>query len=147
MQSLDNKSKKPCKIPEFWEIQICIDVSMLLYSIWELLSNTLFAYTIDHMYFFQFLPEETGKNTFFQFLPFFPEETYFFQKFPNPARRGPTGTKNFESPPHQKFREKTLGRLLLGFRVLSFHNFSNLGGQLKTGHDDAFGEKRKSGLL
>ena len=40
-----------------------------------------------------------------------------------------------------------LGRLLLGFRVLSFHNFSNLGGQLKTGHDDAFGEKRKGGLL
>ena len=97
MQSLDNKSIKPCKIPEFWEIQICIDVPMLLYSIWELLSNTLFAYTIGHMYFFQFLPlsssffqflsEELEEIPFFQFLPFFPEETYFFRKFLNPANK------------------------------------------------------------
>ena len=37
---------KPCKIQEFWEIQICracIDVPVLLHSILELLSNTLFS--------------------------------------------------------------------------------------------------------
>ena len=36
----------------------------------------------------------------------------FFASPPPPIRlrprRGPTGTENFESPPHQKFREKTL---------------------------------------
>ena len=63
-------------------IQICTDVAVLLYSIWELLSNTLFAFTVDYMYFFQFLPEETP---FFQFPSFFREETYFFWKFPNPG--------------------------------------------------------------
>ena len=72
---LDNESMEPCKIPEFWELQICIDVTVLLHSIWELLSNTLFAFTFDYMHFFQFLPlsssffhflpEETGRNTFF----------------------------------------------------------------------------------
>ena len=35
---------------------------------------------------------------------------------------------------------------LLGFRVLSFHNFSNLGGQLKNRYDYVFGEKRKDCL-
>ena len=35
---------------------------------------------------------------------------------------------------------------LLGFRLLSFHNFSNLGGQLKNRYDYVFGEKRKDCL-
>ena len=84
---------EPCKIPEFWEIQICIDVPIFLLSIWELLSNTLFACTIDYMFFFQFLPlsssffrKKLEEIPFFQFLPFFPEETYFFRKFLNPDK-------------------------------------------------------------
>ena len=32
-------------------------------------------------------------------------------------------------------------RVRLGVRVLSFHNFGNLGGQLKTRYDDTFGKK------
>ena len=59
---MDNKSMEHCKIPEFWEIQTCIDVPVLLHSIWELFSNTLFACTIDYMYFFQFLPLSSGRN-------------------------------------------------------------------------------------
>ena len=47
---------EPCKIPEFWEIWICIDVPILLHNILELISNTLFACTIDYMYFFRILP-------------------------------------------------------------------------------------------
>ena len=43
-------------------IQICTDVTVLLHSIWELLSNTLFAFTFDYMYFFQFLPLSSGRN-------------------------------------------------------------------------------------
>ena len=56
-------------------IQICTDVTVLLHSIWELLTKPLFAFTFDYMYFFQFLPlsssffqfllEETGRNIFF----------------------------------------------------------------------------------
>ena len=91
-QSLDNKSVEPCKTPEFWEIQNCIDVPILLHSVWVLLSNTLFPCTIDYMYFFQFLPisssffqKKLEEIPFFQFLPFFPKETCFFWKFPNPA--------------------------------------------------------------
>ena len=38
------------------------------------------------------------------------------------------------------------GQVCLGDGVLSFHNFGNLGGQLKTRYDDAFGEKRKGDL-
>ena len=34
-----------------------------------------------------------------------------------------------------------LVQVRLGVRVPSFHNFGNLGGQLKTRYDDAFGEK------
>ena len=39
-----------------------------------------------------------------------------------------------------------IGRVRLGVKVLSFHNFGNLGGQLKTRHNDALGEKRKGDL-
>ena len=85
-------SMEPCRIPEFWEIQICIDVPIFLHSIWELHSHTLFACTIDYMYFFQFLSlfssffrKKLEEIPFFQFLPFFQEETYFFRKFPNPG--------------------------------------------------------------
>ena len=38
------------------------------------------------------------------------------------------------------------GRARLGIKVLSFHNFGNLGGELKTRYDNAFGEKRKGDL-
>ena len=90
---LDNKSMEPCKIPEFWELQICIDVTALLHSIWELLSNTLRSHltTCISSSFFRFLPvsstffrKKLEEIPFFQFLPFFREETYFFRKFPNP---------------------------------------------------------------
>ena len=37
-------------------LYICTNVTVLLHSIWKLLSNTLFAFTFDYMYFFQFLP-------------------------------------------------------------------------------------------
>ena len=39
--------------------------------------------------------------------------------------------------------EKKLGWVRLGVRVPSFHDFGNLGGQLKTRYDDTFGQKRK----
>ena len=38
------------------------------------------------------------------------------------------------------------GRVRLGVRVLSFHNFGNLGSQLKTRYDDTLGEKWKGDL-
>ena len=80
---------EPSKIPEFWELQICIDVPILLDSNWELFSSTMFACTIDYMYFFQFLPFFSNffwkKLEEIQFLPFFPEEKYFFRKFLNPV--------------------------------------------------------------
>ena len=41
--------------------QICTDVTVLLHSIWELLSNTLFAFTFDYS-FFHFLPVSSGRN-------------------------------------------------------------------------------------
>ena len=66
MQSLDNKLMKPCKIPEFWEIQISIDVPILLHSIWELLSTTLLMHalliTCISSSFFLFLPVSSGRN-------------------------------------------------------------------------------------
>ena len=46
----------------------------------------------------------------------------------------------------KKKKKRKIGRVRLGDRVLSFHNFGNLGGQLKTRYDDAFGEKRKGDL-
>ena len=53
------------------KLSLCIDVPVLLHSIWELLSNTLFTCTFDFMYFFQFLPG----FFFFFFFYFLPEET------------------------------------------------------------------------
>ena len=38
------------------------------------------------------------------------------------------------------------GRVRLGIRVFSSHNFGNLGGQMKTRYKDAFGEKCKGDL-
>ena len=80
-----------CKIPEICEVQICID-SVLLSSIWKLISTSLLVRLFGFMYFFQFLPvfstffrKKLEEIPFFQFLPFCPEETYFFRKFPNPA--------------------------------------------------------------
>ena len=91
---LDNKSMERCKIPEFWELQICIDVTVLLHSIWELLSNTLFAFTFDYMHFFQFLPlsssffhflpEETGRNTFFPVSSILPGRNLFLPEVSEP---------------------------------------------------------------
>ena len=42
-------------------------------------------------------------------------------------RRGPTGTENFESPSHQKFREKTLSHMInyRGFAQHSTHLFKH----------------------
>ena len=76
-----------CKIPlgeSKWILALGRKFLTLLHSIWELLSDTLFACSFDFMYFFQFLPKETGRNTLFLVFSI-PEETYFFWKFPNPA--------------------------------------------------------------
>ena len=87
-------------------IQICTDVTVLLHSIWELLSNTLFAFTFDYMYFFQFLPvsssffhflpEETGRNTFFPVSSILPGRNLFLPKVSEPClgdtiHTGPNG--------------------------------------------------------
>ena len=92
---LDNKSMEPCKIQEFWELQICIDVTVLLHCIWELLSNTLFAFTFD-IHFFRFLPlsssffhfllEETGRNTFFPVSSILPGRNLFLPEVSEPWR-------------------------------------------------------------
>ena len=87
-------AQAPCKIPEICEMQICIDVPVLLNSIWKLISTSLFVYLFDIMDFFQFLSffstffrKKLEEIPFFKFLPFFPEETYFFRKFLSPVHR------------------------------------------------------------
>ena len=82
-----SSSTKPCKIPEIWEIKIYIDFPILLLSIWELPSNTLFAYTIDYNVFLPVFSSFFWKKLEeIPFFPFFPEETYFFRKFLNPGK-------------------------------------------------------------
>ena len=66
-------------------IQICTDVTVLLHSIWELLSKALFAFTFDYMYFFQFLPQETGRNTFFPVSSILPGRNLFLPEVSEPC--------------------------------------------------------------
>ena len=60
--------------------------------------------------------------------------------------------KNKKQNKKQKTNKQTnkeqskFGRFRLGVKVLSFHNFGNLGGQMRTMYDDAFGEKWKGDL-
>ena len=82
------------KIPEICEIQICIEVPVLLNSIWKLISTSLFVCLCGFMYFFRFLPlsssffhfllEETGRNTFFPVSSILPRRNLFLPEISEP---------------------------------------------------------------
>ena len=87
----------PCKIPEICEVQICID-SVLLSSIWKLISTSLLVCLFGFMYFFQFLPlsssffhflpQEIGRNTFFPVSSILPGRNLFLPEVSEPWKPG-----------------------------------------------------------
>ena len=81
---LDNKSMDPCKIPEFCKTLIHLDV-----PVYFTVSGTSFQTLCLHaqvifMYFFQFLPEETGRNTFFTVSSILPGRNLFLPEVSEP---------------------------------------------------------------
>ena len=79
-----------------FQIQICIDVPVLLYSIWELLSNILFACTFEYneflpvsSAFFQFFPLSSGRNW----------KKYLFSSFFHSSRKKPVSSGSFRTLP------------------------------------------------